>query len=245
VTAVDRAGTRFAHSVTREGADLGALDERALWDRSDLVRILSVRSAEAIRWEPMRWALAAGIATGCSFTPRAAPDPTGVDGNPTDTVQPDANVAVDAIGVDAIDGPPAVPLHVRIEAKIDGRSNLVLHGTDAYWMHFQFAAPGRETFTNLPTTFDTVEWFPDWPDVPDAENRDCNCMSSTFTDLPAAVPRVPSTVTITHLLGRRTTTPSAIQMPDATNDFTLILEFTDVGLSGSDIYAAQLDVVPL
>ena len=192
----------------------------------------------------VRWVLAAGIATGCSFTPRAAPDPTGVDGNPADTAQADGSVPIDA-AADAIDAPPPIPLQVRIEAKIDGRSNLVLHGTDAYWMHFQFAAPGRETFTNLPTKFDAIEWFPDWPDVPDAENRDCNCMSSTYTGLPAAVPRVPSTVTVTHVLGRRTTTPSAIQLPDETNDFTLILEFTDVGLTGSDLYAAQLEIVPL
>ena len=112
------------------------------------------------------------------------------------------------------------------------------------WHHIQFAAPGRETFTNLPTKLDAVEWQPVWPDLPDAENRDCDCDSSAFAALPTALPGVPSTVTVTHLLGRRTTTPSVLQAPAAANNFTLILEFTDVGLSGSDIYATQVDVVP-
>ena len=185
----------------------------------------------------MRWAVVCCVVVGCAYRPSRV------------GVSDDASVGGDVatVGDGSVDTPvdaPPAALHLYVEAKIDGRSNLIIQGTNVTWEHFQFAAPGRETFTNLPTMLDTVAWQPTWPDVPDAENRDCNCMSSTFTDLPVALPAVPSDVTVTHVLGRRTTTPSALQLPTSDNGYTLILEFTDVGLTGSDIYGANIDVVP-
>jgi len=189
---------------------------------------------------PMRWAIAWVMLAGCQYSPRPA---TGVDIDASDDPANDDATPVNdtASGADA---PAPAVFHLYVEAKIDGRSDVIIHGTSVTWMHYQFAAPGRETFTNLPTMLDQVAWQPVWPDVPDAENRDCVCMSSTYADLPTALPAVPSTVTVTHVLGRRTTTPTAIQLPDSTNNFTLIVEFTDVGLGGSDIYGANIDVVP-
>jgi len=180
------------------------------------------------------------VATGCHYT--APSSSTGEVDAAVDPSDPDATPATD--GASDPDAPPPPALHLYVEAKIDGRSNVIIHGTSITWHHFQFAAPGRETFTDLPTMLDQVAWQPVWPDVPDAENRDCDCDSSTYDTLPTALPAVPSTVTVTHVLGRRTTTPTAIQLPDAGNDYTLIVEFTDVGLSGSDIYGANIDVVP-
>lgn len=178
------------------------------------------------------------IAVGCGY----APERTALEG--------DASIAGDVAaltdsGPDASDPTtPPVPFHLYVEAKIDGRSNLIIRGKTVTWMHFQFAAPGRETFTNVPTMLDEVAWQPVWPDVPNAENRDCNCRSSTFDALPVGLPTVPSMVTVTHVKGRRTTTPSAIELPTSANDFTLVLEFSDIGLGGSDIYGANIDVVP-
>jgi hypothetical protein len=141
----------------------------------------------------------------------------------------------------AIDARPP-SFHLHVEAWMDGRSNLILTGTSARWHHIEFAAPGRETFVNLPTKLSGVDWFPTWPDLPDAENRDCNCDSSTYTDLPAAIPRALSTTTLTITQVRRM--PTVLQMPDATNDYTLIVELTDVGLGGSSWDIIDIDVLP-
>ena len=170
----------------------------------------------------MRRAIACVALTGCSFAPVAA--------------LPDA--ALDAAAPDA----PPVPMHLHIEADIDGRSDLILQGTTATWLHYQYAAPGREGFTNFPTTLDAVAWQPTWPDVPNAENRDCACKSSTYSALAVGVPRAPAMVTITATQARRA--PTAVQKPTVFNDYTLIVEFDDVGFSGSSTYAIELDVTP-
>ena len=59
---------------------------------------------------------------------------------------------------------------IRVEALIDGRSQLILRDDTAQWFHIDWAAPGRELFRNEPTIINGVSWFPIWPDVPDAEN---------------------------------------------------------------------------
>ena len=125
---------------------------------------------------------------------------------------------------------------------MDGRSNLILSGTSARWHHIEFAAPGREQFVNLPTKLGATDWFPQWPDIPDAENRDCNCDSSVFTDLPLAIPRAPSTTKLTITQVRRM--PSVLQMPSDANDYTLIVEITDVGFGGSSWDIIDIDVTP-
>jgi hypothetical protein len=85
--------------------------------------------------------------------------------------------------------PPQIA--IEIHADIDGRSQLILHGDTAQWHHFDFAAPGRQLFTNYPTTINDVDWYPNWPDVPDAENRDCNCFSDVFAGVVPPLPAQP------------------------------------------------------
>jgi hypothetical protein len=181
-----------------------------------------------------------GIAflAGCSFTPPASGEP----GDPA--VPPDAAViAVDA--PDALLPPdPPEPFALRVAADIDGRSRLVIRDRTVRWIHFQFAAPGREAGDNIPTTLGEVAWFPEWPDTPTAENRDCNgCQSNAYLELPVALPRVPSTVTLARITGNRDAT--VIEAPVASNDFTLIVELSDVGFGGSSIYTIDIDVTPL
>lgn len=47
---------------------------------------------------------------------------------------------------------------IRVQAWVDGRSQLVLQGDTARWHHFDYAAPGRLGFANAPTTIDGVDW---------------------------------------------------------------------------------------
>ena len=131
---------------------------------------------------------------------------------------------------------------VRVDALVDGRSQLVLRGATAQWFHLDYAAPGREQFVNVPTVINGVEWFPVWPDIPDAENRNCGCHSSVFTEVDPPLPLTPFTPSLRVIQGRHLT--SIVQLPNAGNDFTLIIEFDDNPPSGSDHYIAEIDFSP-
>ena len=151
------------------------------------------------------------------------------------------HVVPDARARDAsIDAPP-VSFHLRVEAYMDGRSRLIFSGNTLRWHHYEFAAPGREQFLNQPTKLDGMEWFPVWPDIPTAENRDCDCESSTFTGLLTAIPRAVTTSRVTIVQARRA--PSIVVVPTADNDYTLIVELNDVGQSGSAWHIVDIDVM--
>ena len=146
------------------------------------------------------------------------------------------DVAIDA----AIDAPPVLVFHLHVEAWMDGRSNLLIAGNKLHWHHYQFAAPGREAFENYPTKLDGVDWYPTWPDVPDAENRECNCDSSTYTLPASSLPSVPAMTTLTITQVRKM--PSVVQEPAAANGYTLIVALTDVGAGGSSWDILDIDV---
>jgi hypothetical protein len=133
---------------------------------------------------------------------------------------------------------PLAPANtLRIQALIDGRSQLIVRGNTAQWHHFDWAAPGRHEFVKRPTVINDTLWFPVWPDQPDAENRDCNCTSDLFT---AAGPLLPTDGTAIGLsLIRSRGSVQIVQFPDAGNDYTLIVEFDD-SESGSDTYSIDL-----
>ena len=149
----------------------------------------------------------------------------------------DAYVPIDASPDAATDGTPA-PLTLRVEAWMDGRSQLVFQGSAVHWHHYEYAAPGREAFVTKPTVFDGVEWYPTWPDDPDAENRFCDCDSSSYETLPISVPAVPSTTTVTAVAVRAQ--PSVVQQASAENSWTVIVELSDLGFGGS--FADVVDV---
>jgi hypothetical protein len=135
---------------------------------------------------------------------------------------------------------PPGPHTLRIKAHIDGLSQLILQGDTARWYHQEFAAPGRHFFVNVPTIFNDVEWFPTWPDVPDAENRDCNCYSSTFHGVAPPLPDRAFTVDLSRIRSRGETT--VLQQPTAANDYTTIIGFDDVAPSGPAWYIVEFDV---
>ena len=130
---------------------------------------------------------------------------------------------------------------IRVEAPIDGKSQLILRENTAQWFHIFDAAPGRLFGSNEPTVINGVEWFPVWPDVPDSDNRDCNCLSDVFTGVDPALPQTDMTVDLRFIAGRSTDRVSIVQLPIASNDFTLIIEFDDQGICCSLDYIVELD----
>jgi len=54
------------------------------------------------------------------------------------------------------------------------------------WRHDTGAAPGRYNGADFPTRVGSASYFFTWPDVPDRENRDCNCRTE-FTSGSAPV----------------------------------------------------------
>jgi hypothetical protein len=127
---------------------------------------------------------------------------------------------------------------LTIEAFIDGRSRLVVRRQTAYWQHLDFAAPGRWGFRNLPTVINGEEWFPRWPDVPDAENRFCACVSSAFTRVKPALDDKSTTVALRVRQGRGVVT--IVEQPSKENDYAVVLEFDDNPLEGAATYRIEL-----
>jgi len=102
----------------------------------------------------------------------------------TQPVAPTAAVSRAEAQVGEVDVAVEQPGHrgvAIVEAYIDGRSTLSISGFGSgllRWEHFDWAAPGRLGGAFLPTRVGRVNWYPDWPDDPDSENRDCHCASS-------------------------------------------------------------------
>lgn len=98
-------------------------------------------------------------------------------------VAPDSQLPMSSVADEEVLG-QAYAAHrgvALIEAYIDGRSELALTGYGSglmRWQHFEWAAPGRLNGAFLPTRVGPQSWYPDWPDEPDSENRDCYCYSS-------------------------------------------------------------------
>jgi hypothetical protein len=126
---------------------------------------------------------------------------------------------------------------ITVEAFIDGRSRLVFRKKTAYWHHLDFAAPGRWG-ADLPTVINGVEWFPVWPDVPDAENRFCDCASDVFKGVEPGVHRAAAPVELRIRQGRGAVT--VLEQPSKENDDTLVVEFDDNPFEGATTYLIEL-----
>lgn len=147
-------------------------------------------------------------------------------------------------GPDAAIAPPPEPLHLRVTAFIDGRSRLILSGSQVQWFHLDYSAPGRLNGANLPTTLDGVDWWPSWPDDPDPENRDCGCRSlDAWGGLTVPVPRAASNTTVTPVDMRGAAT--VVEQATAANDFAVVVELDDNGDAGAETYVVDIDVEPL
>lgn len=88
---------------------------------------------------------------------------------------------------------------LNVRALIDGRSQLIVQGNTVHWHHLDDAAPGCWEGANEPTYLNGIAWYPIWPDIPDPENRDCDCDSSTYVGVPTLA-RQDQTVSLTLVI---------------------------------------------
>ncbi len=130
---------------------------------------------------------------------------------------------------------------VRAEGFIDARSRLNFQNDSVWWHHLSAAAPGRQSSSNQPTLLNEVLWYPNWPDVPNRENRDCNCTSSATDEFEAHPPSASLLVRTRHVNGRGS--PRLIQLPGPENAFRTIVEMNDGG-SGAAWLEMLVDFVP-
>jgi hypothetical protein len=123
---------------------------------------------------------------------------------------------------------------LRVEAWIDGRSQLNIRFNSAQWHHFEYSAPGQEN-GNYPTIFNGQNWFPTWPGA--SPNYSCGCDSSIFYGIEPPFASV-QTVVLNIIQARESV--SIIQQPNAGNNYTLIIEFNDNSSGGADWYIIDL-----
>lgn len=132
------------------------------------------------------------------------------------------------------------PITLNIRAYIDGRSLLIIKENTVQWHHLDWAAPGRHEFVDLPTVLNGVEWYHQWPDVPDAENRWCDCYSSLYENLAPALPIVDMSIQLSVIEGRHSI--SIYQHPAAGNAYTLIIDFNNNPMGGASWYECELTI---
>jgi phosphatidylserine/phosphatidylglycerophosphate/cardiolipin synthase-like enzyme len=126
---------------------------------------------------------------------------------------------------------------LKVRAYVDGRSQLVVRGRQAHWVHHDFAAPGRWLLADLPTYLNDRPWTPTWPADFGPEVRDCHCPSSSTEGIPA-LPEKAQIVRLRPLEVRDRA--EIVQQPSAANDYTLVLELDDNPSSGADWYEVEL-----
>jgi hypothetical protein len=141
-------------------------------------------------------------------------------------------------GPTTTDAGPTAPGDLRVEAFIDGLSQLVIQGTTVHWHHLKSSAPGRwapfsspPVAGNEPTRLNGVSWQPVWPDQngsPPARNESCDCDSSA-TQV-AGLPSAPTHALVKVAQARDHVTVT--QPPTAANGYTTIVEFSDQSLTG-------------
>jgi hypothetical protein len=135
-----------------------------------------------------------------------------------------------------------------VTALIDVADLLVIQGSEVQWHHpGSGATVGRHSGGNVATTIsstldeitnlDDFAWIPTWPEDPPAEIR--YDAYSSVDDLTPALPSVNMAVDVSVLSGRGSA--SIQQFPDATNGWTLIVQFAD-GASGAALLTVHISV---
>jgi hypothetical protein len=200
----------------------------------DLTLHATDADADTLTWSissPVSHGTTSASGTGDSMVIGYTPD-TDYIGSDSFVVQvEDENGGVDTITVNV-----AISFYLHVRAYIDGVSRLIVKGDAITWHHDEFDAPGRWGGID-PTYINEAEWYPTWPDIPNAANTDCNCDSSTLSGVFPALPVEDQKVTLNINQGYMV---SIIQQPDAGNDYTLIIEFNDSGPGGANWYDVEL-----
>lgn len=135
----------------------------------------------------------------------------------------------------------------EITALIDTADLLMIRGSEIWWHHpGAGAAVGRHAGSNEPTVISSsfngsprlmdFAWIPSWPEAPPAEIR-YEAASEPLASLEPALPAASLAVDVEVIDGRGTV--SVEQLPDAANDWTLIVRFGD-GSAGSAFLSARI-----
>jgi len=139
-----------------------------------------------------------------------------------------------------------------VRAFTDGRDQLIINLNTLQWHHYDYAAVGRIDGRNEPTIITTtldgttimdhVNWTPDWPSPPPDEIR-FEAVSSIFSSLSPSIPLQDMTVSLEVVAARNSLT--LVQLPDAGNGYTTILDYNDDPPGGPDWYEAKLTFTPI
>jgi hypothetical protein len=125
---------------------------------------------------------------------------------------------------------------IKVEAFIDGRSQLILRGNTAQWQHFDYSAPGVPESDNYPTIINSANWTPSWTGNP---NNCDGCFSNIFSGVCPGLSASEQTVNLNVIQARDSV--SIVQQPSLINNYTLIVEFDDNGPGGAAWYIIELD----
>ena len=111
---------------------------------------------------------------------------------------------------------------LNVKAYIDGRSHLLIQGSNVWWHHYDHDAPGLPGDEQEPTILNSVEWYPEWP-VEDPQS--CDCDSSIYSELSPPLPTRTSAIDLRPIsaIGE----VSILQQPSQINSYTAIVEFND------------------
>ncbi len=121
---------------------------------------------------------------------------------------------------------------LRVEARIDGHSQLVIQGNSVQWHHIQYTPPGIPANENLPTALNGTSWYPAWP-----ANNCQDCWSSIFRNLCPTLAASSTAAAVNKVDGRDSV--NIVQQPSAGNNYTLIVDFSDTD-PGADDYIADI-----
>jgi hypothetical protein len=128
----------------------------------------------------------------------------------------------------------------RIEALIDGRSQLVFQADTVKWLHYDWAAPGLHDGANAPTIINGTQWTPVWPDTGDPVLEFCECESEPTTGIELSIPQSNVTVDINPVEARGLI--CVAEAPSEAHGWALIIEFDDNMISGSTTYQIDMNV---
>ncbi len=124
---------------------------------------------------------------------------------------------------------------INITAFIDGTSELIIENDTMFWHHTAFAAPGRWSGNDYPTTVNAVEWLPNWPTT--GRNDFCNCDSSSVTGL---FPELSSLTDISLSLISGRGTVSVLEAPTQSNNYRMEIKFDDYYFGGAAWYEIEI-----
>lgn len=129
---------------------------------------------------------------------------------------------------------------INVRAFIDGKDQIIIKDSTIQWLHFSYAAPGRLSHQRLPTFINGHEWYPEWPDIPNDENRQ-KCFSSVFSDLKPVLPKIEQNYSL--IINQARGNVFIAQQPRDTNNYSLIIEFDDTVPFGADWYDISIDSI--